>query len=262
MKPVLQLALDFVDLPRALLVAEEAVAGGADWLEAGHAVDQERGPPGGTRAEGPLAGTRRGGRHEDHGRRPGRGGVRGQGRGQSGGRARRRLGRHHQGVRGSGPQLRGRDHRGHGPGGRRGRPRQSGREQMGASYIGIHIAIDEQMQGKTPWDTLREVAQAVSIPIAVAGGHQLRDGAAGRSRQAPPSWWSAAPSPRPPTPPRRPGPSRQAIETLVPAESEFFVRATGPDIRDMLAAGLGGQRLRRPAPQRRYPRACGRWPPA
>ena len=27
MKPVLQLALDFVDLPRALLVAEEAVAG-------------------------------------------------------------------------------------------------------------------------------------------------------------------------------------------------------------------------------------------
>jgi len=35
MKPVLQLALDFVDLPRALQVAEEAVAGGADWLEAG-----------------------------------------------------------------------------------------------------------------------------------------------------------------------------------------------------------------------------------
>ena len=35
MKPVLQLALDFVDLPRALKVAEEAVAGGADWLEAG-----------------------------------------------------------------------------------------------------------------------------------------------------------------------------------------------------------------------------------
>src|SRR3989304_5279826 len=35
MKPVLQLALDFVDLPRALQVAEEAVAGGVDWLEAG-----------------------------------------------------------------------------------------------------------------------------------------------------------------------------------------------------------------------------------
>lgn len=35
MKPVLQLALDFVELKRALKVAEEAVKGGADWLEVG-----------------------------------------------------------------------------------------------------------------------------------------------------------------------------------------------------------------------------------
>jgi 3-hexulose-6-phosphate synthase/6-phospho-3-hexuloisomerase len=35
MKPVLQLALDFVDLPRAIKVAEEAVIGGVDWLEVG-----------------------------------------------------------------------------------------------------------------------------------------------------------------------------------------------------------------------------------
>jgi len=35
MKPVLQLALDFVNLKRAIKVAEEAVAKGADWLEAG-----------------------------------------------------------------------------------------------------------------------------------------------------------------------------------------------------------------------------------
>ena len=33
--PVLQLALDFVELDRALRLAEEAVAGGVDWLEAG-----------------------------------------------------------------------------------------------------------------------------------------------------------------------------------------------------------------------------------
>jgi 3-hexulose-6-phosphate synthase/6-phospho-3-hexuloisomerase len=32
---LLQVALDFVDLPRALAVAAEAVAGGADWVEAG-----------------------------------------------------------------------------------------------------------------------------------------------------------------------------------------------------------------------------------
>lgn len=35
MKPILQVALDFPDLHRALKVAEEAVRGGCDWLEAG-----------------------------------------------------------------------------------------------------------------------------------------------------------------------------------------------------------------------------------
>ena len=35
MEPVLQLALDFVNLEQALRCAREAVKGGADWLEAG-----------------------------------------------------------------------------------------------------------------------------------------------------------------------------------------------------------------------------------
>jgi 3-hexulose-6-phosphate synthase / 6-phospho-3-hexuloisomerase len=34
-KPILQVALDFIELDRALRVAEEAVAGGADWIESG-----------------------------------------------------------------------------------------------------------------------------------------------------------------------------------------------------------------------------------
>ncbi len=33
--PILQVALDFANLSQALRVAEEAVAGGAQWLEAG-----------------------------------------------------------------------------------------------------------------------------------------------------------------------------------------------------------------------------------
>jgi len=33
--PVLQVALDLLELPRALAIADEAVAGGADWLEVG-----------------------------------------------------------------------------------------------------------------------------------------------------------------------------------------------------------------------------------
>ena len=62
MKPVLQLALDFVDLPRALQVAEEAVAGGVDWLEAGTPLIKSEGlqacassrPAGPTRPSSPT----------------------------------------------------------------------------------------------------------------------------------------------------------------------------------------------------------------
>jgi len=43
-------------------------------------------------------------------------------------------------------------------------------EGMGVSYLGIHTAIDEQMRGEDPFEVLRAVAVAVSIPVAVAGG--------------------------------------------------------------------------------------------
>ncbi len=107
-------------------------------------------------------------------------------------------------------------------------------EEMGASYIGIHIAIDEQMRGKTPWETLRQVAAAVSIPVAVAGGINsetaplaIEAGASivvvgGAITKAADATAAARTI-------------KQAIETLVPTESEFFVRATGPDVRDKLA---------------------------
>jgi len=35
MKPIIQIALDFVDIDRAIKVAKEAIKGGADWIEAG-----------------------------------------------------------------------------------------------------------------------------------------------------------------------------------------------------------------------------------
>jgi 3-hexulose-6-phosphate synthase / 6-phospho-3-hexuloisomerase len=44
-------------------------------------------------------------------------------------------------------------------------------ERLGASYVCIHMGIDQQMKGvSTPTDLVRRVASAVSIPIAVAGG--------------------------------------------------------------------------------------------
>jgi 3-hexulose-6-phosphate synthase/6-phospho-3-hexuloisomerase len=43
-------------------------------------------------------------------------------------------------------------------------------EALGVSYVGVHCPIDEQMEGRDPFERLRLVARAVSIPVAVAGG--------------------------------------------------------------------------------------------
>ena len=43
-------------------------------------------------------------------------------------------------------------------------------QELGADYVGIHTAIDQQMRGEAPFDTLRAVAEAVDIPVSVAGG--------------------------------------------------------------------------------------------
>lgn len=43
-------------------------------------------------------------------------------------------------------------------------------ESLGIDYIGIHCAIDEQMEGKDPFKNLKEIVREVNVPIAVAGG--------------------------------------------------------------------------------------------
>jgi len=43
-------------------------------------------------------------------------------------------------------------------------------ERLGASFINIHTPIDAQMTGASPFEELKAVRRAVSIPIAVAGG--------------------------------------------------------------------------------------------
>ncbi len=43
-------------------------------------------------------------------------------------------------------------------------------EDLGVHHVGVHLAIDEQMSGGDPFDTLKRVRQAVQIPVAVAGG--------------------------------------------------------------------------------------------
>lgn len=43
-------------------------------------------------------------------------------------------------------------------------------EAMGASYVCVHVGVDEQMVGGSPLKELRGVAEAVNIPVAAAGG--------------------------------------------------------------------------------------------
>jgi len=44
-------------------------------------------------------------------------------------------------------------------------------ESLGASYVCMHMGIDQQMKGEAaPLQTLRDIAQAISIPVAAAGG--------------------------------------------------------------------------------------------
>lgn len=43
-------------------------------------------------------------------------------------------------------------------------------EKAGADYIAVHTAIDVQMTGRDPFDVLEKVCDAVDIPVACAGG--------------------------------------------------------------------------------------------
>jgi len=47
-------------------------------------------------------------------------------------------------------------------------------EKMGVHYILVHTGIDEQAQGKNPLEDLEKVVKAVNVPVAVAGGLNLK----------------------------------------------------------------------------------------
>mgnify|MGYP005657115563 CR=1 FL=1 len=43
-------------------------------------------------------------------------------------------------------------------------------ERMGVDYICVHVSIDQQMRGMDPIEELKKVSMAVNIPVAIAGG--------------------------------------------------------------------------------------------
>jgi len=171
MKPILQLALDFVNLSRALKVAEEAARGAAVWLEAGTPLIKSEGLDSvrAMRKRFPKATIVADMKIMDAGR------IETEMAAKAGAdvicvlaaaspetikecvEAGKNYGAKIEadliGVRDGELEKRARE-----------------AEKLGVDYIGVHIAIDDQMKGKDPFRGLRKIRKSVNIPIACAGG--------------------------------------------------------------------------------------------
>lgn len=169
MPPILQIALDFLDLPRAVAVAGEALKGGADWLEAGTPLIKSEG------LEAVRELKRRwpermivadlktmdAGRFEmESAAKAGAGiaGVLGAASDATIAECLEVAGNY--GLEVMVDMIEVDDII----------RRSQQAEQMGAHYIGIHTAIDQQMLGKASLELVHQVKEAVGIPVSVAGG--------------------------------------------------------------------------------------------
>ena len=169
MEPLVQIALDFVNLNRALKVAEAAAAGGADWLEAGTPLIKSEGLDclRALRRKFPQKTLVADMKIMDVGR------IESESAFKAGANvvcvlgvaddstikecveaAKNYGGRVMVDLLGVSDPTR----------------RAMELEKMGIDYIGMHTSIDEQMRGKDPFSQLREVSRTVSVPVAVAGG--------------------------------------------------------------------------------------------
>lgn len=166
---ILQVALDFVDLPRALNVASEAVAGGCDWVEAGTPLIKAEGLEAVRQLKAAFPDktiiadmkTMDAGRVEvEYAAKAGAGVV-----GVLGAASDSTIKECAEAARNYGCKLMVDMIEVADP-----VTRAQQAEAFGADYIGIHTAIDQQMRGEAPLQTLRRVAEAVSIPVSVAGG--------------------------------------------------------------------------------------------
>ena len=169
MEPVLQAALDFQHLKRALQVAEEAVAGGADWVEAGTPLVKSEGveavralkrkfPALTVVADLKIMDT--GAFEVEIAAKAGADvitvmAVADDGTMKEAVKAARRYGAKIMADLMSVEDL---------------VKRTKEIQEMGVDYLCIHVSIDEQMIAHTPLQKLREVCKVAEIPVAVAGG--------------------------------------------------------------------------------------------
>ena len=168
-KPILQVALDFMHLKRAMLAAKEAVAGGADWVEAGTPLIKSEGvevvralrkafPDRVIVADLKTMDT--GALEVEIAAKAGANvvtvmGVTDDATISEAVKAARRYG-----AKVMVDLMRVPD-----------KPKRAKElEALGVHYLNLHVSIDEQMIARTPLEELRAVCRASSLPVAVAGG--------------------------------------------------------------------------------------------
>jgi len=169
MKPVLQIALDFVDLKRALKLAEEAVAGGCDWIEAGTPLIKSEGLNcirilkkkfSGIKIVADMKTADVGRLEVEIAAKAGASVVTILGSADDETIKEAVMAGKNYGAEISVDLLGVADPA----------ARAKEIEKLGADYIGVHIPIDEQMKGKLSFSALKKIASTVHIPVSIAGG--------------------------------------------------------------------------------------------
>ncbi|MDI3483138.1 MAG: 3-hexulose-6-phosphate synthase / 6-phospho-3-hexuloisomerase [Candidatus Methanomethylophilaceae archaeon] len=170
MKPVLQVALDLIHQKRALEIAAEAVKGGADWLEAGTPLIKSEGSEvirtmrrrfPGVKIVADTKTMDVGAFEVEIAAKAGADIVTVMGLADDGtiSEAVKTARRYGTDIMVDLMNVPDRIQRG------------KEAEAMGASYLCMHMGIDQQMRGgEPPYDVLRELSSEVGIPVAVAGG--------------------------------------------------------------------------------------------
>ncbi len=106
-------------------------------------------------------------------------------------------------------------------------------EAFGADYITVHCAIDEQMQGKDPFETLRRLVETVSLPVGVAGG--INSETAARALEAGASIVIVGGAITKAVDPEEAASSiKKALQDRVAIPTRFFKRGKEEEIRDIL----------------------------
>ncbi|MDD4651410.1 MAG: bifunctional hexulose-6-phosphate synthase/ribonuclease regulator [Methanothrix sp.] len=169
MKPILQVALDLLELDRSIQIAKEAVSGGADWIEAGTPLIKSEGMDAVREIKKALPGTRivadmktvdTGAMEVEMAAKAGADivallAVSDNSTIEDALRAARKYGVQIMMDLISVPD-----------------PVKRSREleALGVDYICVHVGIDQQMTGRDTVDFLKEIAKVVSTPLAAAGG--------------------------------------------------------------------------------------------